>query len=150
MTNIRKIVFLSLACSVIPNLAQAGISTDFEETTRPQIFSHTGQDPVYKSTIGKEIFGVPLWKKEPLETDFGISLGDSLVQIVLSDDTLPSDFFQPTIGFVNEIVVDTGWTNAQAIGVETTFATISFGSNAPAPPAFLLLLGSVLARRRRN
>ena len=111
---------------------------------------HTGQDPVYKSTIGKEIFDVPFWKKKPLETDFEIGLRASLIQIILNNDTWASDFVTPTIGFVPSNGYDIDWTNTQTPTVETPSTAISFGSNVPAPPAFLLLVGSMLSPRRRR
>ena len=150
MTNLRKIILLTLMISFVPNIAHAGISSGLDEETRLHIFSHTGQDPVYKSTIGKEIFDVPLWKKKPIETEFKIGLIDSIVQIVLSDDNWASGFATTTNEFYPDNVINTDWTNVQAITVETTSTFMFFGSNAPAPPAFVLLVGSMLTWRRRR
>jgi hypothetical protein len=148
------ITLLALVCTTIAR----GEIDDTENSENPiklTIFGHTGQDPVYKSIIGKPGFTKPK-KKTAFPRKF-VDLEDMFsMDNVLQNTTDWLHVYSP----VDNMNI-TAWNQSlpqysnhlysNQLHDSQVFGTSATGnSSLPAPPAFLLLLAGLTVKKRRN
>ena len=149
MTKNSMTLTIVLIC--FPSLALASITGLREGSIRnhKSLIGHTGQDPVYKSTQGKEIPSLPTWKKEPvltkIDTDVYISISGILIETpawTIGQTISSIDFYSTELPYID------------TLGSTPTYGTDGYVYNSngyiPAPAAFVLLIGGLFTRTRRK
>ncbi|MBC8200809.1 MAG: hypothetical protein H8E86_02090 [Planctomycetes bacterium] len=150
MTTIKTLVLSICIALCFTAVTPAGLEDEISyiRQTKITIYGHTGQDPVYKSTVGKDGFFIPT-KTNPklkafvIEDDpFSNSVINALdiESIGLSQPLEPTDNMLPS-PYLNEMHSGFGFSWQHTNG---------FGGAIPAPPAFILLISGFLISARRR
>ncbi len=149
MTN-KKILIMSilgtLFLSSISNSSLGDYASGIK-AAKLSIYGHTGQDPVAKSILDKDDFFVPTRVNPKLDFVVLNDIPDSIAgQLAMEMDIDPfssfTDFESPSIINVHDSIFNHDNPISSSSGLT--------GATVPAPPAFLVLIGSLFCKSRRK
>jgi hypothetical protein len=115
------------------------------------IIGHTGQDPVYRSTVGSGPFIEPeLWFIGGTDSFDSVSI-KSVSSLLIDSENWADEITSINALNLSNIplsfeIGSTYWSNDDFVPLNT----IPNDSTLPAPPAFLLVLSGIFGRTRRN
>ncbi len=149
MTNIKLLVLSILGALFLSSVSNAGIG-DYAsgiKAAKLSIYGHTGQDPVAKSILDKDDFFIPTKATPKLDFEVLHEIPNSIAgQLAMEMDIDPfsSDTYleAPLQINVNESILN----HDNPISANSGFT----GATVPAPPAFLILIGSLFSKSRRK
>jgi hypothetical protein len=142
----KKTITTSIVVLCLTSLVQASITDVYGASiqNRKSIFTHTGQDPVYKSFDGGAFPIIPYINKKAAWNNDLIEMTSSFANTLIDmNDWKPSDISlidSEAITFINDKTDE--YSSPQWI--------TKVGSSVPAPPALLLFVIGIFAPTRRK